>query len=272
MRLHIKAPIVGILCLATVSSFNPFDTSVPLPTFQPSVQTSLQDMVTIPAGTFTMGSSDADIQAAVAECNDTEKHCKEQWFRSEKRMNPTVWVDTFKIGKYEVTNGQYNICVDAGVCLPSGQNMPPPDSMTEVAGRFSLDNFPVVTVTLQDARIFCAWAGGRLPTEEEWEKAARGVSDHRRYPWGDKYDLSRANFSSSLTMPVGTYPEGASPFGIMDMSGNVFEWTSTDVNGKYVVRGGSWKKFYFRGRVTDRGTQLPPNFANFDIGFRCASE
>ena len=76
--------------------------------------------------------------------------------------------------------------------------------------------------------------------------------------------------ASGHSSPVGSFPAGASPYEALDMAGNVFEWTATQEGGSAVVRGGGWSKYYFRGRVTDRGTQLGPDFANYDIGFRCA--
>ncbi len=81
--------------------------------------------------------------------------------------------------------------------------------------------------------------------------------------------MGRANLGSGHPSAVGSNPSGASPYGAMDMAGNVFEWTATQSGGKYLVRGGGWSKYYFRGRVADRGTWLEPKFANYDIGFRC---
>lgn len=223
-------------------------------------------MIDIPAGNFTMGSSEADIQATVAECNATEGNCQADWFAGEMPAR-TVFVNAFQISQYEITNAQYNGCVNAGVCQAAGRNIS--DSSLPYKREYFADNFPVVGVGWQDAATFCAWSGGRLPSEEEWEKAARGANDQRRYPWGNEFDPARANLGSGYPAAVGSYPSGASPYGVMDMAGNVFEWTATQVDGKYVVRGGGWSKFHFRGRVTDRGTKLAPGFANYDIGFRC---
>lgn len=233
----------------------------------PPVAPVALEMIEIPAGNFTMGSSEADIQAAVAECNATEGNCQAAWFAGEQPAQ-SVFVNGFQVSQYEVTNAQYNACVNAGVCQAAGRNIT--DSSLPYKREYFGDNFPVVGVGWQDAATFCTWSGGRLPSEAEWEKAARGANDQRRYPWGNEFDPARANLGSGSPIVIGSYPGGASPYGIMDMAGNVFEWTATAVDGKYVVRGGGWSKYYFRGRVTDRGTKLSPGFANYDIGFRCA--
>jgi formylglycine-generating enzyme required for sulfatase activity len=216
-----------------------------------------------------MGSSDADMQKTLAECNategaDTGRSCQAAWFKEPQRV---VSVGDFQIARDETTNAQYNACVAAGVCRKAGERIS--DNTIAYDAVFFADNYPVVGVNLNDATTFCQWVGGRLPTEVEWERAARG-GDGRRYPWGDTFDSSRANLGSGHPSPVGSFPAGASPYGVLDMAGNVFEWTATQEGGNYVIRGGGWSKYYFRGRVTDRGTQLAPDFANYDIGFRCA--
>lgn len=260
--------IVGAINRENFPNEQPAPIPTPIPPPQPPVASVALEMITIPGGNFTMGSSDADIQSVVSECNGVEGNCQEAWFGSEKPAR-TVFVDTFNISKYEVTNAQYNACVNAGICGVAGRSITD-DNITYNPGFFA-DNLPVVGVSWQDASTFCNWLGGRLPTEAEWEKAARGSGDQRRYPWGSDYDPSRANLSSGYPTAVGSYPSGVSPYGIMDMAGNVFEWTATADGDKYILRGGGWNNYYYRGRVTDRGTKLPPNFANYDIGFRCAS-
>lgn len=260
--------IVGAINRENFPNEQPAPTPMLIPPPQPPIASVALEMITIPAGNFTMGSSDADIQSVVSECNGVEGNCQEAWFGGEKPAR-TVFVDTFNISKYEVTNAQYNACVNAGICGVAGRNITD-DNITSNPGFFA-DNLPVVGISWQDASTFCNWLGGRLPTEVEWEKAARGSGDQRRYPWGSDYDPSRANLSSGYPTAVGRYPGGASPYGIMDMAGNVFEWTATVDGDKYILRGGGWNNYYYRGRVTDRGTKLPPSFANYDIGFRCAS-
>lgn len=260
--------IVGAINRENFPNEQPAPTPTPIPPPQSPVTSVFLEMVTVPAGNFTMGSSDADIQSVVSECNGVEGNCQETWFGSE-RPSQTVFVDTFNISKYEVTNAQYNACVNAGICEAAARNIT--DKNIAYNPDFFADNLPVVGVSWQDASTFCNWLGERLPTEVEWEKAARGSGDQRRYPWGSDYDPSRANLSSGYPTAVGSYPSGASPYGMMDMAGNVFEWTATADGDKYILRGGGWNNYYYRGRVTDRGTKLPPSFANYDIGFRCVT-
>jgi formylglycine-generating enzyme required for sulfatase activity len=235
----------------------------------PSPATPALAWIAIPGGYFTMGSSDADMQKTLAECNategaDTGQSCQAGWFKEPQRA---VNVGDFQIARDETSNAQYNACVAAGVCRKAGERIS--DNTIAYEAAFFADTYPVVGVNLNDATTFCQWVGGRLPTEVEWERAARG-SNGRRYPWGDTFDSSRANLGSGHPSPVGSFPAGASPYGVLDMAGNVFEWTATQEGGNYVIRGGGWSKYYFRGRVTDRGTQLAPDFANYDVGFRCA--
>ena len=173
--------------------------------------------VTVPAGDFLMGSSEQDIQALIEMC----PNCPRSLFESESPQRK-IWVGEFEIGKYEITNRQYRQCVLAGECK-SPRNV-----------YWELDDyneFPVTHVDWEDANTFCQWSGARLPTESEWEKAARGTSGSW-YPWGNEpptCSLSNiyiaAECDSLQSAQVGKYsPKGDSPFGVADMVGNVWEW------------------------------------------------
>jgi formylglycine-generating enzyme required for sulfatase activity len=213
------------------------------------------EMVLVPAGEFTMGS---------------EK------LQNEKPRR-TVMLKDFYIDKFELTNQKYFLfCKDTGRELPThfvNGKVP--------AGR---EKHPVSNVSFFDAEACCKWAGKRLPTEEEWEKAARGV-DGRTYPWGSGWDQNLSNNRTRPgqdTLPVGSIPRGASPYGLLDMAGNVWEWTdswyksypgspvSFDDTGKNrVVRGGAY--FYSIELLrTSYRHALPPDDASEYGGFRCA--
>ena len=168
----------------------------------------------VPAGVFTMGG--VDPRAA-----ENEKPIHQV-------SMPGFWMD-----KVEVTNGMYALCANAGACrLPQEYRS---DSRDKYYGDAQLNDYPVVYVTWLQAKTYCKWAGRRLPTEAEWERAARG-DDSRTYPWGDQLpDASRGNFNYLVgdTTRVGNYPAGASPFGVLDMSGNVAEWVNDIYYGTY---------------------------------------
>lgn len=226
------------------------------------------NMVRVPAGEFLMGSADNDTEALY---NEKPQH--------------RVYLDEFWIDQTEVTNGQYRKCVETGLCVAPYRL----DSQTRSSyyGNAEYDNYPVIQMIWEDANAYCAWAGKRLPTEAEWEKAARGT-DGRQYPWGDLWDASKANAknSNSDTVPVGSYPSGASPYGALDMAGNVWEWTADWYSDAYyqsapprnplgpsvgdyrVVRGGGFYYVQRNARTAMRARQ-PLNLYFWDIGFRC---
>ncbi len=216
-----------------------------------------------------------------------------------------VSLHSFWMDKLEVTNAMYLSCITAGGCQP------PQDVKSQTRPSYfnnpDFNDYPVVYVTWADAAAYCKWAGRRLPTEAEWERSARG-DDVRIYPWGSNNpDSTLANFNYQVgdTSRVGSYPAGASPFGVLDLAGNVAEWTNDYYSGTYysqnvnsnpqgpiarsnffgrVVRGGSFADSAMLLRVSKRsqvvGSNLnadigtPAYLGDFSrrIGFRCASD
>jgi formylglycine-generating enzyme required for sulfatase activity len=248
-------------------TFTPTPTKTNTPTNTPtpsigSTQTSKTDgmvQMYVPAGAFTMG---------------------------DGSDNHTVTLNAFWIDKTEVTNAMYALCVKAGKCTP------PKETKSYTRGNYygnSLyDNYPVIYVSWNDAVKYCSWVGRRLPTEAEWEKAARGT-DGRIYPWGNSFDASKLNsYEGSVddTTEVGKYPSGASVYGALDMAGNVWEWVSSKYkpypysatdggedltgNDSRALRGGSWNYLTSYVRATYR-LRLEPSFIDYYVGFRCAS-
>ncbi len=241
----------------------------------------------IPEGTFRRGGLDPDSQK-----NEKPDH--------------NVTLKGFWMDKLEVTNGMYMLCVQAGACEP------PQAFRSETRDSYfnnaEFNDFPVVHVTWMQADTYCKWAGRRLPTEAEWERAARG-DDYRTYPWGDERpDSSRGNFNYFVgdTTRVGSFPAGASPFGILDMAGNVHEWLADYYDPEYysknvtmnppgpgarsnffvrVIRGGSFQDVFKDVRLAKRSSLRGSNPNASDpfsadylgefspkVGFRCASD
>lgn len=239
-------------------------------------------MVLVPAGEFTMGSR--DLAAALAECQTFDPSCDQTWFEDELTPH-SVTLDAFYMDVYEVTNGQYAACVDAGVCQPPTDTIS--DSRSSYYGNPAFDDYPVIFVDWNMAKAYCEWRGARLPTEAEWEKAARGT-DERIYPWGEEIDDTYANYNNTIgdTSRVGSYESNKSPYGLYDMAGNVWEWVADYYSDTYysnspsfnppgpgsgqerVLRGGSWYDPAFLNRATTRLKQAEPVDNNY--GFRCA--
>jgi len=267
-------------------------TVVPTEVIDPNFRISAKDkseQIFIPAGEFIMGTQDKDAQYILDDNGVAYP---------EVPMH-TVYLDGFWIDKYEVTNGRYALCVADGACTAPWVNFS--NTREEYYGNPEFDNYPVIMVDWWQASTYCEWAGGRLPTEAEWEKAARGT-DGRRYPWGnDPITENKANFCDvnctrehanpafddgfADTAPVGSYPNGASPYGVMDMAGNVWEWTSSipvlypyvpdgsrepEDGYKYIWRGGPWSNGIWWIRSSLRYRSVPKYWYE-NLGFRCAS-
>ena len=248
------------------------------------------EMVLAPKGKFTMGSENGS---------------------SNERPVHTVYLDGYYIDRYEVTNEQFKAFVAATGYKTTAERMGlgyvlvgserkelrgadwrhprgPGDDLSD-----RMDH-PVVQVSCYDGQAYCTWAGKRLPTEAEWEKAARGT-DGRMYPWGDEWDPARLNWEEGgvldgfvYTAPAGKYPAGTSPYGVHNMAGNVLEWCADRYDNAYyskspgqnpqgpsdgdfrVLRGGSWYGTRYGARCTLRHKPLAPSGRSDLIGFRCA--
>jgi formylglycine-generating enzyme required for sulfatase activity len=236
-----------------------------------------EDMVLVPAGKFIMGISGSEIENVVDRLGGMEKY----HFNATPQHNAKT--EGFYIDKYEVTNAQYKEFCDATAREVRPEHWEDgniPDKKQKHAA---------VYVTWHDAVAYCQWKGKRLPTEQEWEHAARG-SDNRLFPWGmspkrkfPKYaNLDTGRRSKQDTVPVGKYPKGVSPYKVLDMCGNVGEWTASNFlpypgtthkdefygKERYVVRGGSWYTTPYESTVTFRYKYTPVSSYE-DIGFRC---
>ncbi len=239
---------------------------------------SSNDMVRVPKGEFIMGSDSVDKDAKALQYGFRKP------LYANEHPRRSVMLGTFYIDRTEVTNRQYKDFVDK-----TGHRAPPHWQGGTFPERFA--DHPVVNVSWNDAAAYCKWRKKRLPTEEEWEKAARGT-DGRKFPWGNDFDMKKLNALGKHegTMPVGSFPEGASPYGALDMSGNVMEWTSSwylrypgnkyddeDYGEKYrVVRGGGWGGIgHYSLQVfvsTSYRNMFSPEERFNDLGFRCAKD
>ena len=238
------------------------------------------EMVWVAAGDFLMGSTDDDIAAIIM----MRPKLKADFFADEQPRH-TVYLDGYWIYKYEATVAQYR-----KFCAATGRKLP---AQPEWSG----DNYPVVNVTWDDAAAYAVWAGAQLPTEAQWEKAARG-SDGRRFPWGNEWNVEMCNnysdtnplgkgYHGACATPVGSYPPCVSPRGAFDMAGNVWEWCQDFYDKGYyakspaknpagpetgefhVLRGGSWGSSSVTVRSACRNAESPDTTYHDDGGFRC---
>jgi formylglycine-generating enzyme required for sulfatase activity len=241
----------------------PVSEATPAPgvTAAPTLEIAEVPMIAIPAGDFVMGNDAGD---------DDEKPAH------------TVFVDAFEIDQFEVTNEQFQAFVEETGYVSEGEKAG--ESYTWRTAAEGKPRHPVVMVTWNDAVAYCEWHGKRLPTEAEWEKAARGTEGFT-YPWGNEWAPDKANAQESGyrgTIIVGSLPAGASPYGVMDMAGNVAEWTSdwyeaypgstfrsSYFGKKYrVIRGGGWFTETHLVRTTERSASSV-DLRNDDVGIRC---
>ena len=241
---------------ASTASSQPGPSEVPVP----------EEMVPIPAGPFLRGTKSGGY---------------------DEQPERTIYVDAFSIDRYEVTNAQYQ----AFVAATGHRKAAPPSRYAKNLSRMKGVNQPVAYVSWEDADAYCRWAGKRLPTEAEWEKAMRGV-DGRLWPWGNEPDQLAFNGGSlrdgfEATAPVGSFKRDISPFGVADGTGNVMEWVAdwygeeayrdpADHNptgpehGVFrVMRGGGYTSQGSDVRITSR-SKMVPDFRDETIGFRCA--
>lgn len=238
-------------------------------------QKSVQEegMVLVPAGEFIMG-TDKTKEKEIPPAYGFRKPPYE-----DEKPQRKVFLKAFYIDKYEVTHAQYRKFIEA-------TKYKAPDNWKNGYNP-AWNNYPVVNVSWEDAKAYCQWCKKRLPTEQEWEKSARGT-DGRKFPWGNEYDPKKANNSQKGLSLAGLFKEDVSPYGVYDLGGNVMEWTTDwykpytgnkdedpDFEKNYkVIRGGSWGgighyniSYYIRAAC--RNYAKPKDKFN-DVGFRCA--
>jgi formylglycine-generating enzyme required for sulfatase activity len=259
--------IPALLSAILLASGVPAQNSPPRPDPIPPVQ----EMVFVPSGEFLMGSTSDDIRHQ----SDVDE------FPQRK-----MWLDDFYIDIHEVTNAQYKVFVDS-------MKVPAPPKWLNGNYGIGEDGLPVISITWDEAAAYAKFVGKRLPTEAEWEKAARGT-DARAFPWGNSFDRTLANNGDHL-VPIMTYPLGASPYGAYDMAGNAAEWvdgfyaayprTTNDVlprdipdrkevfkgGERRVYRGGSWNTFPKYLRCSNRESASGGKRWVY-VGFRCAMD
>lgn len=270
-------------------SAEPAAPATPPPAFlQLRVQPAVR--VRIEAARFHMGTDDDATARAVSTCllsPPSSGRCRTDLFADEK-PDHDVWLAAFAIDRLEVSNQAYLRCVSAGACAPSGSSESDP--------RVGRPEHPVASITWREADGYCKWVQGALPTEAQWERAARGDSA-RTFPWGQVWNTHLANHGASddtesdldgyrFAAPVDAFGDGRSFYGLQNMAGNVWELvadryaaydaqasavepTGPPTGSERVMRGGSWRSPPQTLRVTARA-RIPETERRVDVGFRCA--
>jgi formylglycine-generating enzyme required for sulfatase activity len=300
-------PPTATLVPSATSSATPSPSPTPAATELPVGATRVWEkdgtvMVYVPSGEFYMGSDADGVRTAQDLCREYKGDLARGtcWLTAFQDEQPAhlVGLDGFWIDRTEVTNGQYRQCVGEGACVPPVES----GSYTRDSyyGNSVYDDYPVIWVRWDQAADYCAWAGRRLPTEAEWEYAARGP-EGLLFPWGNFFDGTLLNYCDvdcdgvndetvddgyPDTAPVGVFPGGVSWCGALDMAGNVREWVA-DWYGRYpreqqenptgpasgesrIPRGGSWYDVPDDVRSANRGGNRT-DYSRFKVGFRCAS-
>jgi formylglycine-generating enzyme required for sulfatase activity len=245
--------------------------------------------VAVPGGSYLPGLTEAEREQVLAVCRAASgaEACGEKIFHDELTGAAAIELRPFAIDRLEVSQRRYRDCVAAGACpalerasCVYGNGAAPAEADWLV---LASDEHPAVCVSFAAAESFCRWAGGRLPTEAEWERAARG-SDRRLFPWGADWRPEALNWGDdgktdghTLTSPVGSYPAGASQAGALDLAGNVWEWARRvpgpadrpEQASREVIRGGGFAAGPHAMRATKRAIYRPERgYPN--VGFRCA--
>ena len=252
------------------------------------------EMVLVASGEFTMGDKAEEM---LEECKKYRSNCSLGQFTFSE-PSKTIFLESFYIDKYEVTNSAYQKCVDAKFCQPPQKTSS--NTRAEYYGTTKYASYPVIYVDWNMAKTYCEWRNARLPTEAEWEKAARGINGFL-FPWGNEFGGVRANFCDkncplgsaninsvdgySDTAPVNALANGKNNYDVFNLAGNIWEWISSlykgypydpddgredlQAPGVRVVRGGSWRDDINRLFSIAR-SGYDPSVANDSIGFRCA--
>ncbi len=267
-------------------------TPVPSPTIENRSPLDGMEMVHVPAGEFLMGVTQADQDLLFSMC----PACPRDLFQDAPQRSITL--DEYWIDKTEVTNGQFALFVNATGYITTAEQQGSSlvfnstnNTIQRVSGvdwrqpqgrQIDIDQYsqyPVIQVSWEDASAYCLWAGRRLPTEAEWEKAARGT-DSRLFPWGNSAptgQLVNFNLLNQGPVPVGSYPANVSPYGAQDMAGNVWEWTSTTYGdpNRFLRCGGSWGTMEEGELALLSSAYALSNTRAYSsdlLGFRCVSD